>query len=89
VAPLTRQEGAGAGRRSPYWQFYQALVREEALDLTDPGPFVACHRQRLRTAYQELRQAMLLWPRILAHARRVPLRPRFMRTPQATYSRVS
>jgi hypothetical protein len=53
VAPLTRQEGAGAGRRSPYWQFYQALVREEALDLMDPGPFVARHRQRLRTAYQE------------------------------------
>jgi hypothetical protein len=89
VEPLTQQTGTGAGRRSPYWNFYKALVREEALDLTDPGPFVACHRQRLLVAYRELRQAMALWPLILDHARRVPVLPRFMQAPHRAYSRVS
>jgi hypothetical protein len=90
VEPLSGpQAGTGASKRSPYWHCYKALVREEALDLTDPGPFVAFHFQRLQVAYRELRQAMALWPRILDHARRVPLRPSLMPASQATYSRVS
>jgi hypothetical protein len=90
VEPLTGpQAGTGAGRRSPYWHGYKALVREEALDLEDPGPFVAFHLERLRVAYQELRQAMALWPRLLDHARRLPLQPRFLQATSARYSRVS
>ena len=89
VAPLTDHASAGAGRRSPYWNFYRALVRAEALDLTDPGPFVAWHLPRLLLAYRELRQAMELWPRILEHAQRVPLCPSRLQPPLARYSRVS
>jgi len=90
VAPLeTLPDGGRAGQRSPYWHFYQALVREEALDLHDPGPFIARARVQLLAAYQDLRAAMALWPRIQARAWRVPLRPRHLPAARSAYSRVS
>jgi hypothetical protein len=90
VAPLTcLPDGCHAGQRSPYWNFYKALVREEALELEDPGPFIACYRDRLLAAYQDLRAAMALWPRILEHAWRVPLRPMHLPAPRRAYCQVS
>ena len=81
VAPL-EDAASGVARRSPFWPLYRALVEKEALDAQDPQPFVAAHRPRLLAEYSGLLKAMDLWPRILDHAARWPVRPSCLSTPR-------
>ncbi|MGA2081899.1 MAG: hypothetical protein ABSH53_15005 [Holophaga sp.] len=83
VEPARHPEDHPGAWHSPFWNRYRELVREQALDLDDPGPFIVRGRARLRSAYQDLRTAMELWPRILAFGEQAPVRPRVFHPAEA------
>lgn len=83
VEPLKRPERCPGAWRGLSWSLYRALVLEQALDPDDPGPFNVRMRAQLLAAYEDLRTAMDLWPRVLAFAERVPVRPCILRPAEA------
>ena len=85
VEPLNNPESRPGAWRSSSWELFRSFVWEQVLDLEDPGPFIGQKRGQLLDAYADLRTTMELWPRVLAFAERVPLRPRTLHPTEASH----